>query len=355
MRIAGRVEFDGIHKYTSKTKRQKSNNLIIDVETHFYPTEYIARLKERSLPPRFVVDSDQSLVLEYSPDIQIPRQKLLAKFTELETRQRDMARDKIDMQVLSVPLPGVDKLDIETSIEMCRVSNDELAEICEKHPDNFCAFALLPIQSGEAAVDELRRAVSDLGLKGGFLHSNCEGNYLDSRNHLLLFKEAQRLGVPVFVHPTIPFDHVNMQEHRLASTFGLQVDLSLSLLRLIFSGVMEQLENLKLIVSHLGSTLPFISNRIDDEFGYAIAPETKIRGKPSQYIKKMYVDTATMDPEPLEFAKQYFGSGHIIFGSDYPFWDTSLHVNAVEKSSLSIEDRRRIYSENVASLLKIRR
>ena len=327
--------------------------MIIDVETHFYPSEYIVRLKERNIPPRFLVDSEQSLVLEYDSNIKIPRQKLFGKFTDLETRLHDMARDKVDMQVLSVPLPGVDRLDPETSVKICTVANDELAQICAKHGTKFCAFALLPLQSKEAAVDELRRAVSDLGLKGGFIHSNCSGNYLDSSNHLLVMREAERLGVPIFVHPTIPFDHRDMEEHRLASTFGLQVDLSLSLLRLIFSGAIERLGNLKLIVSHLGSTLSFISNRIDDEFNFAKSPATTITRKPSEYIKRFYVDTVTMDPEPLEFATRYFGSDHIVFGSDYPFWDTSLHVNAVEKSALSLEDKRRIYSENLVPLLKL--
>jgi aminocarboxymuconate-semialdehyde decarboxylase len=159
--------------------------------------------------------------------------------------------------------------------------------------------------------------------------------------------------VPIFVHPTIPFDHKNMEEHRLASTFGLQVDLSLSLLRLIFSSALESLQNLKLIVSHLGSTLSFISNRIDDEFDFARTPETKIPRKPSEYVKRLYVDTVTVDPRPLEFAVNYFGSDHILFGSDYPFWDTSLHVKAISDSALCSDDKNKIFSETAGRLLKL--
>jgi predicted TIM-barrel fold metal-dependent hydrolase len=299
------------------------------------------------------MDSEQGLILEYSSDIKIPRQRLMAKFCDLDTRKRDMARCGIDMQVLSVPLPGIDKLDLESAIKTCSVANNELSQVCERNSSFFCGLALLPIQSGEAAAHELRRATEELGLKGGYLHSNCGGKYLDSRDHEVLLAEAQRLGVPIFVHPTIPFDHHDMEQHRLASTFGLQVDLSLSLLRLVFSSALEHLPYLKLVVSHLGSTLPFISNRMDDEFSFARAPETKITRKPSDYIKTIYVDTVTMDYKPLEFAVQYFGADHVMFGSDYPFWDSSLHVSAVERSGLDSEEKEQIFSKTSSTLLKL--
>ncbi|MGH2637832.1 MAG: amidohydrolase family protein [Rhabdochlamydiaceae bacterium] len=325
----------------------------VDFETHFYPKEYVRKLQDRNIPPRFVQDPQQGLILEYDTDIRIPRQKLLGKFTSVETRLLDMSRDGIDMQVLSVPLPGIDRLDPDSALSCCTIANDELSRICEAKPSKFCAFALLPVQSGYAAAQELRRAVKDLGFKGGYLHSNCAGKYLDSEEYLITLGEAERLGVPMFVHPTIPFNYRGMEKHRLASTFGLQADLSLSLLRFIFSSGLERFPNLKLIVSHLGSTLSFISHRIDDEFEFAKTPETMISRKPSEYIKRMYVDTVTIDPKPLEFAVEYFGSDHVAFGSDYPFWDTSAHVKAIEKSSLSREDKEQIYSKTAASLLRL--
>ncbi len=327
--------------------------MIVDFETHYYPREYISKLRERNAPPRFLLDSERGLVLEYDPKIRIPRQKLLSKFTDVETRLRDMRDARVDVQVLSVPLPGVDKMEPDFAVRTCAAANDALSQICQSNPSRFCGLALLPVQAGEAARDELRRSVSDLGLKGGYLHSNCGGNYLDSGEHLMVLREAARLSVPIFVHPTVPFEHDNMEQHRLASTFGLQVDLSLSLLRLIFSSAMEELPNLKLIISHLGSTLPFISNRIDDEYGFARAPETTIPRKPSEYIKRFYVDTVTMDSKPLEYAAEYFGTDHMVFGSDYPFWDTRAHIDAVERSRLTTTRKEEIFSCTAMSLLKL--
>jgi aminocarboxymuconate-semialdehyde decarboxylase len=327
--------------------------MIIDFETHYYPKEYIEKLKSRYHFPRFLLDSAKGLMLEYDSNIKIPRQNLMAKFSDVETRKRDMQNSGIDMQVLSVPLPGADLLEPEYALKTCAVANDELSNICEKNQSIFRGFALLPIQSGSSAVDELRRSIKDLGLSGGYLHSNSSGVYLDSKTHLELFNAAASLDVPIFVHPTIPFKHEDMQQHRLASTFGLQMDLSLSLLRLVFSGALESLPNLKIIVSHLGRTLPFISNRLDDEFGYAKAQETKIPKKPSEYLKRLYVDTVTMDGKPLEFAAEYYASGHIMFGSDYPFWDSSLHLDAIRNARISEEQREGIYWKTAADLLRI--
>ncbi len=329
------------------------SHLRIDFETHYYPSGFISKLKERDEFPRFTTAEDGGLVLEYGQGVKIPRQRLLAKFTDKQTRLNDMALAGIDMQVLLIPLPGVDKMDSNSAVEICRIANNGIADFCESNSDKFVGFAILPVQAGEEAIEELKRSINDLGLKGAFVHSNTNGRYLDSRDYREILKIACKLRVPVFVHPTIPIFHDNMEKHRLASTFGLQVDLSLSVLRLILDSGLEQNPDLKLIVSHLGSTLPFISNRIDDEFEFAREPETKIGKKPSVYIKRLYVDSATMDCRPLEFAVQYYGSDHIVFGSDYPFWDSSKHVNAVLNSDLNEDQKEDIFFRTASKLLDL--
>ncbi|MDA4124635.1 MAG: amidohydrolase family protein [Thaumarchaeota archaeon] len=325
----------------------------IDFETHYYPREFISKLKERSEFPRFAIDENGGLVLEYGEKVKIPRQRLLAKFTDRQTRLKDMESAGIDLQVLSIPFPGVDKMDQKSAVEICRGANNGIADFCEKNTDKFVGFALLPLQSGGEAVEELRRSVKDLGLKGAYVHSNTNGKFLDSKDYREVMKASSKLGVPVFVHPTIPFVLDDMAEHRLASTFGLQVDLSLSLLRLIFGSGLEENPELRLIVSHLGGTLSFISNVMDDEFEFARAPETKIAKKPSEYIKRLYVDTVTMDSRPLEFAHDYFGSDHIVFGSDYPFWDSTKHVDAVIRSNLSEDQKEDVFFRTASKLLNL--
>jgi len=329
--------------------------LKIDFETHFLPKEYIRLLKRRDDFPRFTANSgDESsgLTLEYDPSIRIPRQRFLSKFTDSETRIREMNADGIDLQVLSIPLPGADKVHPDFAVELCRAANDGLAELTHRYPSRFAAFALLPVQAGgPVASNELRRAVKDLGLKGGFVHSNANGRYLDSDAHVTIMSEATKLGVPIFVHPTIPSSYTGMEQHRLASTFGLQVDLSLSLLRLVFSGIFDSLPSLKIIVSHLGSTLPFIMNRIDDEFAFARAAETKLSRMPGEYLRRLYVDTATMDSHPLEFAVRFFGASHVAFASDYPFWDTKKHVRAIADSRLAPPEKEQIFSGTAKFLL----
>ena len=213
-------------------------------------------------------------------------------------------------------------------------------------------MALVPVQDSGGMREELKRSAGDLGLSGLHLHSNALGKMLDSKEHRDFFELASQMRMPVFIHPTIPYNVSGLTEYRLASTFGLQLDLSLSLLRMIFSGIFERSKGLKVVVSHLGSTLPYISHRLDDEFDAARPNDAKISNRPSEYIRKLYVDTVTKQVAPLEFAVRYFGSDHVLFGSDYPFWNTREHMQAVAESSISAEDKEKIFGTNALGLLR---
>jgi predicted TIM-barrel fold metal-dependent hydrolase len=325
----------------------------IDFETHYYPREYIDLLKARSSNPRFFLDAEGRIHLAYNDIVTIPRFRLIPKFTDSEERMNDMRAMGIERQVVSIPLPGCDLLPSEEATRVCRAANDGLAEVCEKHPDHFTGLALIPVQDVEGMKEEFRRAVNELGLKGVHVHSNTFGKMLDAPEYQAVFEMANRLDVPVFIHPTVPFELANSGEYRIASTFGLQVDLSMSLLRMIFCGTLERLQGLNLVVSHLGSTLPYISNRIDDEFDTARGKETRIEKHPSEYMKKLNVDTVTRHIAPLEFAIQFYGEDKIVFGSDYPFWNSQEHISAIEESSLGDEGKEKVFSMNATRLLKL--
>lgn len=323
----------------------------VDFESHFYPADYIEMLKKRSSPPKFTIDGEGKIHLTYSDKIVISRYKLIKKFTDPEERIKDMDACDIDVQVLTIPLPACDKLEAEEALNVCKVANDGLAQVCDNYPDRFVGLALLPVQSIDAAKDEFKRGVKDLGLKGGYVHSNANGKMLDSPEYTTIFRLADSMNVPIFVHPTIPSNSSNMENYRLANTFGLQVDLSLSLLKLIFCGTLEDLPNLKLVISHLGSTLPYIANRMDDEFQFIKPDDTCISQLPSSYLKRLFVDTVTRHEGPLRYAIDYFGSNHILFGSDYPFWNTTEHVDTVINLKLPPNEEGKLFGDNALNIL----
>src|SRR5258708_19004252 len=54
----------------------------------------------------------------------------------------------------------------------CRAYNRWLADYCGAHPDRLFGIAMLPLQSVDLAIAEMRFAKKELGFKGGFIRPN---------------------------------------------------------------------------------------------------------------------------------------------------------------------------------------
>ena len=68
-------------------------------------------------------------------------------------------------------------------------------------PTRFAAFAALPTAVPEAAADELERTVTELGFKGAMIHGLAEGQFVDGKRFWPIFARAERLDVPIYLHP----------------------------------------------------------------------------------------------------------------------------------------------------------
>src|SRR4051812_40946135 len=89
----------------------------------------------------------------------------------------DMDRLGIDRQVIGITCPGVELLEIERARELTRLTNDRIAEACRTYPDRFIGLAAVALQDMDFTVTELRRAVTELGLKGVIVNSHTRGEY----------------------------------------------------------------------------------------------------------------------------------------------------------------------------------
>ena len=109
----------------------------------------------------------------------------------------------IDLQVLSLSFPGVEALDPSDATGLAKRVNDELFTVVGKYPERFAG--LRPCPSGpEAAAGELERAVKRLGFRGAMTNSHIRGEYLDEKKYWVIFETAEKLGVPIYLHPRQP-------------------------------------------------------------------------------------------------------------------------------------------------------
>ena len=207
-----------------------------------------------------------------APPPDSPMARIQARLDDVgEQRLADMDAGGIDVQVLSHGAPGTEQLDPEEAIPLAREANDYLARSIAPHPDRLGAFATLPTAAPEAAAGELERTVTELGFKGALINGHSRGQFLDDRRFWPIFERAQRLEVPIYLHPTEPPAALREAYYgglapQVAQTlsmagWGWHVDTGLHVLRLIAGGVLDEYPGLQLIVGHMGEALPFFLAR----------------------------------------------------------------------------------------------
>src|SRR2546423_6478167 len=117
------------------------------------------------------------------------------QFTSVEKRLEDMDRMGIDIQAITPsPAQTFYSVPADLGIATARVINDNLADICGKHPDRFVGLGTVPFQAPELAVAELERLHKSLGLGGIEIATNVAGAHLSEPRFRPIFARAEGLG-----------------------------------------------------------------------------------------------------------------------------------------------------------------
>lgn len=323
----------------------------IDFHNHFYPKAYLDGLKKYGKHATVGADDSGRLLVSYEGDYNV----VAGGHVNLDVRLKDMERSEVDTQVLTLTTPGVERETSEVGIKLSRLTNDAFGDITERYPNKFVALAALPMQDPQAATEELERAVNDRGLRGATIFSNIAGKTIDRSEFTPIYQKAEELDVPIFIHPTSPINSEAMEDYRLVPIIGFGVDTSLAVLRLVFSGVMEKYPNLKIVVTHTGGVFPYLRGRI--ETAYNSYPETRehLSKPPSYYLKRMWLDTVSYDPDVLASSLAFWGPEKLVLGSDYPHQIGYLDkcVNKVRELKIEDEKKKMILGGNAAKLLKL--
>ncbi|MBN1105642.1 MAG: amidohydrolase [Deltaproteobacteria bacterium] len=339
----------------------------ITVEEHFSTTEYLDHLRlllTEKYPVREIVEAEPQLHAEVrwlgESRYSTPKSSALAgKIADVgEQRIRDMDEDGIDMQVLSLISPGVQVFDAPTATALARKANDELYQVTRKYPKRFAGLAAIAPQDPPKAADELERAVRDLGLKGASINSHTRGEYLDDRKYWVIFERAERLDVPIYIHPRIPSPDMSkpfLTYPPLATAMaGFAAEVSLHALRLILSGLFDEHPGVKIILGHLGEGLPFWLWRLDNRF-VKMPQGLNIKKKPSQYVKdNFFITTAGNFSVPSFFcAYMQLGIDRILFAVDYPLESNQEAVQFMETLPIAESEKEKVCHLNAERLFKL--
>ncbi len=280
------------------------------------------------------------------------------------------------VQVLTIgPVPPIeDFADSQQTVELARMANDEMAELILKYRDRFvAAIALLPMNNPEATLKETERAITELGFKGIYVHSNINGKPLDSPEFLPLWEKMAEYNLPIYIHPWrsdsfTDYPTEQASKYMIASVFGWPYETTAAMTRFVFSGILEKYPNLKIITHHCGGMVPYFKQRIYQHYGQASmgsgARSAYIRTlskTPLEYYKMFYNDTAIHgNTYALMCAYDLCGADHLVFGADMPLGDHYFGfqsyrqtINAIEAMNITPEEKKKIFVDNAVSLLRI--
>ena len=276
-------------------------------------------------------------------------------------RLKDMDDAGIDIAVLSHGAPSAQKLPLNIAAELTARVNDRLAAICAANPKRFAAFAALPTVDPKAAADELERTVTKHGFKGAMLHGMTNGEFLDLKKFWPIYERAEKLDVPIYFHPALPHPKVTEAYYQdyakdfplvVRPGWGYTVETATQAIRLVLSGVFEKHPNLKIILGHLGETLPFLVWRIDAALK---RPGQKAMSFRDIFCKNFYVTTSGFFSNPaLLCTVMEMGVDHILFAVDWPFVpDSKPGTDWMKDVPLSDEDKAKILSGNAKRLMRM--
>lgn len=237
--------------------------------------------------------------------------------------------------------------------QLCRAYNEFIADYCKASP-RLKAVANLPVNAPAAAAEELRHAVTELGLVGGMLAAQGHGHNFGSPEYYPLYEEAQKIGTPLAIHAfggDEPGSEIFDQFISIHTT-GHPFPVLRQLTGMIFGGIPEMFPDLKLGFLEIGcGWIPYWSDRMDEEWekrGAVEAPECK--QDPSHYITGHNVFYGCEpDEKTIGYVVGEIGSETIMYASDYPHWDMSWPESGSliwERSDLTQEAKANILGNN---------
>ena len=290
---------------------------VIDVHTHMLNDAWLALLKKRGggYKVRKVLGGQSGIVKDGAPFM-----TLMPGMFDYELRIRAMDEAGVDIAIVTLTSPNVFWGSAKQSLEAARVVNDDMAAQSRRYPGRIRFMCSLPWQHAKLALAELKRACDELGALGVMQLANVDGASLTERRFAPVWKEIDRRGLPVLIHPSAPpgTRELDVMKYNLIASVGFMFDTSLAVSRMIFDGFLDRYPNVKLIAAHGGGALPYLAGRLDICHDNMPACREKISEKPSSYLKRIYYDSVVFQQESLELAIKVGGADKVLYGSDYP-------------------------------------
>jgi len=284
-----------------------------------------------------------------------------------DQRLRLMDASGVEIMVASLNAPAIQGIaDAGRAAELARQANDALAHEVARRPDRFVGVAALPMQDPDRAIEELQRCIRHLGFRGALVNGYSqapEGHkpiHYDLPSYRAFWHALADLDVPFYLHPRPPMPGLSPlydgHPWLFGPTWSFAAETGLHALRLIGSGLFDELPRLKIILGHLGEGLPFYLWRIDNRNNWMKAPHKYAARKPvADYFRaNFHVTTSGHFSTPaLVDTIAEIGADRVMFSVDYPFEDFSDAADWFDHAQIGEDDRLAIGRTNAMKLFRL--
>jgi aminocarboxymuconate-semialdehyde decarboxylase len=175
------------------------------------------------------------------------------------------------------------------------------------------------MQDIDRAINEMKRGMRQLGLKGFMIDDHVNGRTYDEPTFEPLWEAAEKLQAILLIHqygPTTVYHRT--KNYFLPNTVGNLVDRTLTFGCLVYGGVIDRHPGLVVCLGHSGGYTPYAVDRMDR--GWDVFP--KYRGnsnhRPSSYLSHFLYDTTTFTERTLRFLVDSVGINKVMLGTDWP-------------------------------------
>ncbi|QSZ37816.1 hypothetical protein DSL72_008916 [Monilinia vaccinii-corymbosi] len=266
----------------------------IDTNHHMLPPVYLEHVKQQPDAP-----SDLDFPT-WSPQISL----------------EFMTRNSISTSILSFTHTTLH------DVSICREINIYAHNLSLQHPTKFGFFATLPAITESSLSDvlsSLKFCHEKLHPEGFTLLTSYDGKYLGHELFRPIWQELNRINAVVLIHPidkllSPPSPHPSLIPPMVDFTH----ETSRTAFSLIYSNVLPSCPNVRIILSHAGGTLPYISARVASlTYDEGLSLKT-----PKQFMKEaksFYTDWAGSSYHgPVGYTEKWLGPGKTTYGSGFP-------------------------------------
>jgi aminocarboxymuconate-semialdehyde decarboxylase len=245
---------------------------------------------------------------------------LFEEFSDPAAKLEAMDRKGIDVSVIS-PAPPMFYYwaDADLALKVAGLVNDGVADMVAHDPARLRGMASVPMQHPDAAVAELERVVRDYGFKAVEIGTSIEGAQLSQDRFRPVLRRAAELGVFVFAHPYYVGSKTGLESYYLTNLIGNPLDTATCVANLMFSGALDELPELKILLAHGGGFTPYQIGRL--VHGHKVRSETHAHSAsdPKALLRRFYFDSLVFEPQALRYLIDLVGADRIAIGTDAPF------------------------------------